>query len=691
MDGSRNEESDWFKNEVAEASKDAANFSPDSAINVESKTLLERLRSWSGYRYVAAFMLMARMSSASHEESHATIVDTGEKISESVQKETSQVLSGSEREMIREAAADSTKFLERAKATEGFRISDRALTAMAESNPTVFLLSFNEISEFSDPSMMREAAELAMLSEPGKALEADLLATVRAAESGKHPELAAVYAIADSPHSDAEKQLMMALVDDVHNGTMTVEQAAAVSKDKRAFVDALIRINARDGHLGKLQVDWALAYYGIKTLGPVNELHEEKNADVRFKSIEGLSAGELYTAITHFDKAYPSTYNGTFTRMLQEMGRAGMTGDQLLKEVGSAQVRGFLRDAIEHHRIDDFLATMGAAEQQTAMRSFVEGLDGQHDMIGEAAMVADALRNVEDPGLRAAMAKSVQSEYLRVSVAGNAEATVVYGVLSGIVDSHASWVPAERMPDYRVSVTREISPEELRNAEGNVVERYFFYDDEDGESSFGHFLSRFEGKAGWKVESHKEYVVVKSKGSGNGIAIYANRPAFEVSDDPGAVDVVGAAMGEDGVEATVAVHRGHVYHQEQTIAKLTPKIKVFFNGGCSGFDATESALKIAPDAHIISNQGTGTMRVNDAMLGEVERSLLGEAPIVWDDMFQKLGKTVLAGDKEFPLYVPPSKNFAAQFLVAYDHAIDAYGTQPDSGFLASAEERPDGA
>lgn len=691
MSGLHGEESDWFRNADAESSKETTKFSSDAAIQVESKTLLEHIRSWSAFRYVTAFMLMARISSGSQQESVESIVDTGEKISESVQKEASGVLSASEREMVHDARTDAAKFLMRAKETPGFHISDRALTAMAESDPTVFLLNIQEISEFADPSSVREAAELAMLAEPGTALEADLLATVRAADTGKHPELAAVYAIADSSHGVAEKVSMMALVDDVQSGTKTVDQAAAIIKDKEAFADALIRINSRPDHLGKKQVDWALRVFASETLRPVNELHEEKSADVRFRTLDGKSPAELYAAITHFEKAYPSTYNGAFTRMIQEMGRTGMSGDRLLKEVGPAQVRGFVRDAIEHHRIDDFLATMDAAEQQALMRTFVEGLDGQKDMVGEAAMVADAIRNMEEPGLRETMAKSVQSEYLRVSAAGNAEATAVYGVLSGIVDSHASWVPAERMPDYRVSVTREISPEELRNADGNVVERYFFYDDKDGESSFGHFLSRFEGKPGWKVEPHKEYVVAKTTGEGSGVVIYANRPAFEVSSDTAGPDAVGAAMAGDGVEATVAVHRGHVYHQDQTIARLTPKIKVFFNGGCSGFDATESALKIAPDAHIISNQGTGTMRVNDAILASVEKRLQGNDPIVWDDTFEKLGSTVLAGDKDFPLYLSPTKNFAAQFIVAYDHAMNAYGSQHDSGFLASAEERPDGA
>lgn len=690
MDRPNGAEDNWFRNVDAEANDEATKNSPEKLIKLESKTLLEHLRNWSGYRYVAAFMLMARMSCASEQESIETVVDTGEKMSESIQKETSEVLSGSEREMVWEASQDASKFLERAKATEGFRISDRALMAIAESNPTVFFAYLEGIAEFSDPATVREAAEIAMLADPSVALENDALATVRASDSGKHPELAAVYAIADSSYGVAEKQMIYALFDEVSNGTLTVDQAAAIAKDERALAGALIRINARDGRLGRNQVDWALLVFGSKTLGPVNELHEKSDA-VRFKSLEGMGASELYTAITHFPRAYLSTYNGAFDRMLKEMSRSGMSGDQLLKEVGPAQFRVFVRDTIKYDRIGDFLATMAAPEQEKTMRTFVEGLDGQKDMVGEAAMVADAIRNTKDSAVREAMKKSLELEYLRVKTAGNVEATTVLGILSMVADPKPSWIPKEQWEGYRISETNGMSSNELQNKNGEIVERHFFSNDTDGESSFAHFLSQYKGKPGWKIESHETHVVIKSTGKDNKIIIYANRPAFEVSLDPGSTDVVGAALAADGLVATVAVHRGHIYHGDETIAFLGANTKLFIHGGCGGFDQVEQALNVSRDMQVISTKGTGTMRVNDAVINEIHKEMLSGKSFEWSNVSEKIGSTVLRGDEDYTKYVFPNENIAAQVYVGYYKYMNAYETQPDSGLLASAEERPDGA
>lgn len=668
-------------------------FSTDRAREQETKSLFERLRDWSGFRYVAAFVLMGQMSAASREESLDTIMETGARISDSVERAASVHLDVSDAELVREAHQNPEKFLQRAESTPGFRISPELLRGIAEADPQTYLIYHDNFEKYSDRESVRKMAVVAILEDPQNVISQDPNSdpyTREILQSGTSAELVALRGIVDSPHAVRERMKMASLLDLVHSGSMTVEQSFELSKDNRAFAEALIRVNAQDEYLAKKSVAAELRIFSIETLEPVNKLHEKPD-QFRMISLDGKTSAELYTALAYFgNDAYPSTYNKTLTKLIGKLGASGTTGDRLLEEVGDAKFRDFVRSMVEHHRIDDFLATMSPDAQETMMRTFVESLDGQGDMVGEAAMVADAFRNIDDPGLRAVMARSIQSEYARVSAKGSAEATVVYGVLSNVVDADASWVPAERMPDYRLSVSREISPDTLRNADGNVVERYFFYDDEDGESSFGHFLSRFEGKAGWNVESHKEYVVVKSTGEGNGIVIYANRPAFEVSDDPESADAIETIMAADGMDATVAVHRGHVYHQQKTIGRLTKDIKVFFNGGCSGFDATESALKVAPDAHIISNQGTGTMRVNDTLLGMLERDLTGDAMIVWDDFFDRAG-TKLASDKYFPLYVSPSKNFAAQFLVAYEKAMNAYGTQPDTGLLSASEIQPYGA
>ena len=52
----------------------------------------------------------------------------------------------------------------------------------------------------------------------------------------------------------------------------------------------------------------------------INDLHDEKNMNVRFAGVNGFRAKELYTLMVYSqEEIFTSTFNGLFERMIKQM------------------------------------------------------------------------------------------------------------------------------------------------------------------------------------------------------------------------------------------------------------------------------------------------------------------------------------------------------------------------------------
>ena len=416
-----------------------------------------------------------------------------------------------------------------------------------------------------------------------------------------------------------------------------------------------------------MTVERQLGDIAFEQIHEINELHDKAD-QIRFKSVQGAQASEIYTLLAYTSDSeapYTSTINGLVDRMLQNMDQEGINGQELLTQVGQAEVQLFMKTLARKDRLGDFLGTMENAQQLEVLATFLGGLDQQPDMISQGGIIADVIKATEDPTQRELMAQVLQTEYQRVAQENDQRGIAAYGILSRLVTENPDWLDSETAADYEIVQPTEIAVNELMNDEGQIIQRYYFYDDKDGYASYYNFLSQYKGKSGWKIKVHDGYTTVSSTQTEKPIVMYANHPDHDVDmvipDEPQEEDVVAQAMAADGVTPSVVVHRGHSYHNIKTIQHMPDSAKVVVLGSCGGYDSVPNVLAAAPDAQIISTQGTGTAVVNDSLLALLNQQIAETDMITWDTYWEQAEKQ-LGDNRDFARYMAPDQNYYAQFV-----------------------------
>jgi hypothetical protein len=187
----------------------------------------------------------------------------------------------------------------------------------------------------------------------------------------------------------------------------------------------------------------------------------------------------------------------------------------------------------------------------------------------------------------------------------------------------------------------------------------YFYNDDDGRSSYINFVNTYKNQPTWGVEDRNSYIHIFSK-QGAHIEIFANKPEFEEN----GISAISAYFKEKDYNATVVVHRWHSFHTESTLEKVPASAKLIFVGSCGGFYKLPIALENAPEAHIISTKQIGTKTVNDVMIYALNENIRNGKDIVWNDFWDKM-RDRLGNNPYFGDYIPPNKNLGAIFIRAY--------------------------
>lgn len=464
--------------------------------------------------------------------------------------------------------------------------------------------------------------------------------------------------------SDAEKAKLMALIPLLHSGRMTIEQASRTLNDQEAYREALMTLLPEGGEFAQLTFNDELSGAFVQNISEMNSRHNETHAK-RFESIKSYSPKELYALLisdagdvkNNVDPlSYPSTYQGVFDRLLEGMKQEKLSGTDLLVSVGSYQLDGFVRVAVERGRFDDFLSTIEFDERIALIESLLGDISTQVDVSIPTGIMADVLRQTKDAKLKSLMIHQIKERFLSTP-AESGDLRRAYGVLSVLADPEASWIPQDERAEYVLPDQSTLETKELESNEGVVVERYFFYDDEDGATSYRNFLDSFQGKSGWKIDQKPGYVIVSSTGQKRSVKIYANEPSTGPNEDnPDRQDAVEKVFEAQGIEPTVVVHRGHVYHQDRTLERLPASTKLLVLGSCGGFAKVDSIMTEHDGIQVLSTKGTGTKLVNDTVLRALEGEMQTEDRLVWKDLWSDLSKK-LGNNIDFHSYVPPDQNF----------------------------------
>ena len=334
--------------------------------------------------------------------------------------------------------------------------------------------------------------------------------------------------------------------------------------------------------------------------------------------------------------------NSIFDRLVLSKAGAALALDD-------AHLRKFMATAAVHRRLDSFLA----AFPNQLPRAFAK-IESLEDAVAAAEIIG---------GTSVASALAA----MKTAIGAHPEAPL-YGLLAARLADRidGTWDVAERFKPY-FRAPRALSIPPLFAAKNTCIERYFFYDDDDGEESYDAFKNIYGRDPAWRFENKGAYVTVTGKGaSGRRIEIYANVPSAA-----GRQDEISRILADRGVEPAVVVHRGHSFHLDKSLRYLTASAKLVFLGSCRGMDRVETVIETAGSAQMIATRAVGTSSINDPLLKAINDQLLGGAaelnwPVFWSAQESKLGRNA-----QFQDYVPPHKNATAIFLSAYYNYAEA--------------------
>jgi hypothetical protein len=246
------------------------------------------------------------------------------------------------------------------------------------------------------------------------------------------------------------------------------------------------------------------------------------------------------------------------------------------------------------------------------------------------------------------------------------------GIIEGTSDPRPlrRKLPAHVLGEYEKNLERASRLSIADLCPGGVcAQRYFFYNDADGVTSYAAFRAGYVNDGAWKFREFDGWALLSS----GRVQIFANVPfdswntriVMKDEEAERRQTAVTDALAARGIEPRVIVHRGHTYHVPKTLEHLTPAVKLVYLGSCRGDNEVARVLERSPDAQIISTTAVGSLRVNDPLLRELNRRvLMGNAVVEWDLLWKDM-RAKLGSGSAFQQYIAPNRNSTAAILRAF--------------------------
>jgi hypothetical protein len=440
-----------------------------------------------------------------------------------------------------------------------------------------------------------------------------------------------------------------------------------LSSDEHTYFQTLVAMHLRDLQVQQHALETALSEEAAALAEEMNNLLEQPAA-VRFHAVATWTAREIYCLIVYGEaEMFTSSYRGVFDRLIARMHQEALTGDALLSQVHDTRFRTFIKSAAMLNRLATFLATMPSpVARWSLLTRCMSDLERAPDVTVQAVTAAEMLSAPLDPASLRLIRDTLRSEYARAELEHNQQARIIYGLLiAALVQRHAAELtdPALRMiADTYLPALPTLTGIPLAGLfqQGTNIQKYFFYNDDDGKLSFQSFMAQYQHDKAWQIEDHGSFVHLRSTVSARTIEIYANK---FTEDEQGSTDI-DDVLRQRRVTPSVIVHRGHSTYVEQTIEKVPATAALVYLGNCGGYALLETILKKAPKAHILTTKGIGTLTINDPLLKALNDYLLRSKDMTWQS-FWRQAEATLGRNPRFMDYVPPDKNAGAVFLTAY--------------------------
>ena len=472
-------------------------------------------------------------------------------------------------------------------------------------------------------------------------------------------------------------------LDNIVSGRMTLREIDAAKDDSLLYFRLLVKTQ-QDYIARAINKDTAFEFKALSRrledkakadfVNVINGLHNERNLDIRFKSIQQMNAQELYyLAVSSDGSIYTSSFvKGVFPLMMKQ---SNNRGDSLLMLVNFDKYRKFIKMSAGFNTLDQFLASFPKALAEgeedpanTLMRAFVnrleqsDGLEDGVDVADSYASITETLKPVADR-----MLLNIQDNYERNLGTGNPKGIAIYNILGKLFLSADSTRNIDLTKELGIPPVYEVPFTTLNGDSNRVIVQLFIYGDKDGIGVFPGLVSMFNNP-NWKIDqSNKQWVTVSSA-KGKPVSLFMNRPLpEETNEDAKAQEALCKYLEEKNLIPTVTINRGHSYNAPYTIEQMSTASKIVFMGSCGGYRMIHDILQKAPDAHIIGTKQIADAPVNNPFLRLIMEKLRTGSDIKWIPFWEELDKIVT--DKIFEDYVPPHKNLGALFIKAYTKAM----------------------
>lgn len=436
----------------------------------------------------------------------------------------------------------------------------------------------------------------------------------------------------------------------------TLEESEELIENDDKYFDELIELRCKKGILGPYAIDETMHQLALKSVKKINDLHEVSNENIRFAAVARSNAREIYTMMVYTpEEIYTSSFLGMYKRLMAK--RKETSGFKFLESLGFNRFRVFVRQCAGYNTLQSFLKTMTQEEIDQFIHKTVADLGNTGGDLEPAVDVANIYGSLTDPTLKKLFKYKIEQELMRNKFQNDLHGMKVYGLLFKLCGDRPEDITGDLI-DFSIPPMDRVEAQELF-PDGMNIQQHFFFDDEDGYASYASFVAGYRN-ANWQIVDKSEYIIIKSK-NGKKVWIYANKPRKEYSAQP----LLNKMFDESGRYPDIVVHRGHSYYVDFSIRTMTPYTKVAILGSCGGYHNISKAMENSEEVQIISSKQIGTMRVNNALLKNINEALRKGKSLEWDPLWKEISAD-LRGDLKFEEYIPPHKNLGAVFIRAFN-------------------------
>ncbi len=401
-------------------------------------------------------------------------------------------------------------------------------------------------------------------------------------------------------------------------------------------------------------------HYYIKI---INDLHESPDK-IRFESLDGLPPIDLYfillagkneLVLGGSSELYTSSFIYLYKKFLKEAEKEGI--DKFFESIDYYQFDLFLSNLSDYGLVNNLVDNLKEEKAAELMVKYLSGLPNKqltdNEIILNAMTMAEVFYQIKDcEVIRNTLVENLQ----KISSKPIAQNFFMYQrMYQGLKDILLDKNEFNSDDIYDVLLVKKLQ------RDNKIVQICFFYDDEDGISSFANSIAVYNNKL-WDKKDEENYVVYTSK-SGNSMKVFMNKPNTKLGSDS-SQNIMLKDISTAGYDVASFIHRGHSYHLDESLRKFTTSAQFVFLGSCGGYSQVLKVFNLNPDVNIISTRSVGSKLINDPLLERINIDLVNNKDIYWNTLWKEFDVKFQSKTTKdlFSAYMAPNKYIGIKFI-----------------------------